>query len=316
LNFCYSYELHEQTKQHSIESMKWYAPYGSFSEKRLLGAQNFPALRLCNRSHLPHQKDSFNCGVGACAGIAIVLQNFLQNENKMSWFDLRSRQGKHSMVFLKDKTTHEFYMSFPEDFFKPVPTMNDLEWGNYLDCLREEWFVLFYCLANLQFLTLPQQINRENAVDPVYHKMLKALTWPDKEKRANRIIVPRTKALAKIARIKRDSTEVGPSAIGSSTLAQVSQAQESEDVELQGINTELNTTNDDDTNNEINIETDVDNKELIAGILTSGDGTSSMPYTKAFITDPEKLKPVRMHMTIKKRKGNFLKRFKLSRVKF
>ena len=78
----------------------------------------------------------------------------------------------------------------------------------------------------------------------------------------------------------------------------------------------LNTTNDDDTNNEINIETDVDNKEWIAGILTSGDGTSFMPYTNAFITDQEKLKPVRMHMTIKKCKGNLLERLKLSRVKF
>ena len=74
--------------------------------------------------------------------------------------------------------------------------------------------------------------------------------------------------------------------------------------------------NDDDANNEINIERDVDDKELIAGILTSGDGTSSMPYTKALITDPEKVKPVRMHITIEKRKGDLvLECLKLSRVK-
>jgi hypothetical protein len=49
-----------------------------------------------------------------------------------------------------------------------------------------------------------------------------------------------------MARIERDSTEVGPSAIGSSTLAQVFQTQESVDVELEGKETELNTKNDDD----------------------------------------------------------------------
>jgi hypothetical protein len=119
LNFCYSYELHES----------------SSSEERLLGTRNFPVSRLCNRSHLPHQKDSFNCGVGACAGIVIILRNFLQNEDKVSWFDSRSRRGKHSMAFLKDETTQKDYMLFPEDFFEPVPTEYDLVWGNYLDCL-------------------------------------------------------------------------------------------------------------------------------------------------------------------------------------
>jgi hypothetical protein len=86
--------------------------------------------------------------------------------------------------------------------------------------------------------------------------------------------------------------------------------------EFEDIDEEVNTTNDDDANKKANIGTDIDGIDLIGGILTSGDGTSSMPYTKALITDPEKLKPVRMHVTIKKRKGDLLERLKLSRVKF
>ena len=70
------------------------------------------------------------------------------------------------MVFLKDETTHEVYMLFPEDFFEPVPMEDDLVWGKYFDCLREEWFVLSDRLAYLQFVSLPQQINRDNAADP------------------------------------------------------------------------------------------------------------------------------------------------------
>jgi hypothetical protein len=145
---------------------------------------------------------------------------------------------------------------------------------------------------------------------------MKALSWPDKERRANRGKVPRKKALAKMARIETASTEVGSSAIGSSSLAQVSQTQDSADVELETIDAALNTTTDDDALNEINIGSDADDKEFIGGILTSGVGASPMQYTKAIIPDPAKLKPVRIHMTIKKRKGNLLERLKLSRVKF
>jgi hypothetical protein len=207
-------------------------------------------------------------------------------------FDTRPRRGKDSMVFSKDEMTQEVYLLFPDDFFEPVPTKDDLVWGNCLDGLREEWFVLFDRLAHLQFVTLPQRINQDNAVDPVYKDTMKALSWPDKERRANCGKVPRKKALAKMARIKTDSSEVGSSAIGSSSLAQVSQTQDSADVELESIDAALNTTTDDDAINEINIGTDADDKEFIGGILTSGDGTSPMQYTKAFITDPAKLKPV------------------------
>jgi hypothetical protein len=325
LNFCYSYELHERTKQHSTDPMKWFAPFGSSSEEFLLGTRNFPALRLCNRNHLPHQKDGFNCGIGACAGIAIILRNFLKNENIASFLVGTSRRDKESMIFLKDEKKHEHYMLFPDNFFEPVPTKIDLVWGNYLDCLREEWFVLFDRLAHLQYVTLPQRINRQNAVDPVFHATLKALTWPDKEERAKRLKVPRKKTITRVASIETDLPRVGPSLSGVSTLPQISQTQDSMDVHMEGIDADLNmegidadlnAANDNDPKNVTIIRTDVDNKELIGGTFTSGDGSSSLPYTKALIKDPEELKPVRLHMTIKKRKGDLLERLKLNRVKF
>jgi hypothetical protein len=102
--------------------MKWFAPFGSSSEERLLGTRNSPALGLCNRNHLPQQKDGFNYGVSACPGIAIILWNFLKNENKALCFLGRSRRDKQCMMFLKDETTHKLYMLFPDDFFEPVPT--------------------------------------------------------------------------------------------------------------------------------------------------------------------------------------------------
>jgi hypothetical protein len=221
------------------------------------------------------------------------------------------------MIFLKDKTTQELYMLFPQDFLEPVSTKNDFVWENYLDCLWEEWFVLFDRLVFLQYVTLPQRINRENAVDPLYSATLKALNWPDKEDQAQHMKVPRKKALAKMAWIETDSSGIGRRSSGSSTLAQVSQTQDSADNEMGGMHAELNVANDNDANNGTNIGTDVDDEELIGGIvLTSGDGASSMPYTKGFITDPEKLKPSRLHLTIKKRKGDLMEHLKLSRVTF
>jgi hypothetical protein len=180
LNFVYSYELHERTKKNATDSMKWYEPYGRSSEKRLLGTRNFPALRLNDRNHLPHQEDGFNCGVGSCAGIAIVLRNIQKHENPAFSFDSTFKRDRDN-AFLKDEKTHELYMMFPEDFFEPIPAKKDLVWGNYLDLLREEIFVLFDRLATLQYTVLPQRINRQNSVDPVYDLTLKALLWPNKE---------------------------------------------------------------------------------------------------------------------------------------
>ncbi len=126
----------------------------------------------------------------------------------------------------------------------------------------------------------------------------------------------RKKTITRVERIKTDLPRVGPSLSGLSTLPQISQTQVSMDVHMEGINADLNAAKDNDPKNVTNIHTELDNKELIGGILTSGDGSSSLPYTKALIKDPEKLKPVRLHMTIKKRKGDLLERLKLNRVKF
>ncbi len=149
MNFCYSYELHERTKQNATDPMKWYAPYGSSSENRLLGREIFPHRAFAIEAiFLIRKSDSI-------VVLVLVLRNFLQKEDNVSWFDTSPRRGKDSMVFLKDEMTQEVYLLFPDDFFEPVPTKDDLVWGNYLDCLREEWFVLFDRLAHLQFVTLP-----------------------------------------------------------------------------------------------------------------------------------------------------------------
>ena len=78
----------------------------------------------------------------------------------------------------------------------------------------------------------------------------------------------------------------------------------------------MNTTKDADANQETNVGTDVDDKELIGGILTSCNGISSMPCTKALTTDPENLKLVQLHMTIKKRKGDLLEHLSSAEYSF
>ncbi len=122
LNFCYSYKTEFDKPNKMVCTIRQ-----SFW-REIAWNTIFPALRLCHRSHPPYQKDAFNCGVGACAGFCNCAQNFFQNENKALWFDSKSRRDKQGMVIFKAEATHKYYMLFPEDFFEPVPTKNDLVW--------------------------------------------------------------------------------------------------------------------------------------------------------------------------------------------
>ena len=99
LNLCYSYELHESLLERPTQGMKWYYPYGNHSDKLLLGTNSFPSLRLHDAGHLPKQLDGYNCGIGACAAIGIVLRNMLQkDEDKVPLFDTGFKRVKNQGI--------------------------------------------------------------------------------------------------------------------------------------------------------------------------------------------------------------------------
>jgi hypothetical protein len=69
--------------------------------------------------------------------------------------------------------------------------------------LREEWFVVFDRMAALHFKVLPQRLNKDNMVNPLFiATQEKTAAWPDPESMKKRQSMPKAK-LAKLVK-KRD----------------------------------------------------------------------------------------------------------------
>jgi hypothetical protein len=91
-----------------------------------------------------------------------------------------------------DLTHGEWYALFDENFFKPLPTKEELVWGDYLAMLREEWFVVFDRMAALHFKVLPQRLNKDNMVNPLFiATQEKTIAWPDPESMKKRRSMPK-----------------------------------------------------------------------------------------------------------------------------
>ncbi len=67
-------------------------------------------------------------------------------------------------------------------------------WGDYLAMLREEWFVVFDRMAVLNFKVLPQRLNKDNMVSPLFTAtQQKTAAWPDPESMRKRQTMPKAK---------------------------------------------------------------------------------------------------------------------------
>ena len=161
-------------------------------------------------------------------------------------------------------------MMFPDGFFEPVPTKKDLVWGNYLHVsLREEVFELFDRMAHLQYKVLPQRINPQNAVDPIYNLTLQLLSWPDKEERAKCLKLPRSKAIAKMAKIEGQA-KLEKAKSDKARLAQVSQSQDTTKETIVDSEDEMQRAKDDQDNVKAMVEPPAANEKLVV-VMVTGD---------------------------------------------
>jgi hypothetical protein len=112
---------------------------------------------------LPEQKDAFNCGVGMIAAIAIILRNICVEKPGHVSFDQQFVLQKEKLLHT-DLRSGEWYARLDENFFQPLPRIEELVWGNYLAMLQEEWFVVFDWMAVLNFKVLPQRLNKDNII--------------------------------------------------------------------------------------------------------------------------------------------------------
>ncbi len=168
LHLCYSNEILEQNLLDANSApMKRLSPYGDSFNGKMLGNKRFPSLRVEKMGGFPKQIDGFNCGVRMIAGIAIILRNVCVENPGQVLFDKQFVQPMEKLLQF-DLTHGEWYAFFDENFFEPLPTEGELVWGDYLAMLREEWFVVFDRMAALHFKVLPQRLNKDNMVNPLF----------------------------------------------------------------------------------------------------------------------------------------------------
>ena len=90
LNLCYSYDVHEKNVMKSkTRKFEWLTPFGDQKEGLMLGTEDFPSLRLLQELEvLPLQNDDYNCGIGICAAIAIILRDVVYVDEKNDKLDV------------------------------------------------------------------------------------------------------------------------------------------------------------------------------------------------------------------------------------
>jgi hypothetical protein len=183
LNLCFSNDVHEESEPAPNAAMEWLSPFGKSFQGDILGTKDFPALRLPERNLLPKQEDGYNCGMGIVASIAIILRNVCNEKvDQMLFIEQIPRTTGGSSFF--DKR-----------FFESIPTKeNELILADYLTMLRSEWFVVFDRMAALHFEVLPQRLNKENLVNPLYTETKKhTLKWSDFDTMKMRQAMPKGK---------------------------------------------------------------------------------------------------------------------------
>jgi hypothetical protein len=113
------------------------------------------------------------------AAIAIIIRNVCVEKPGHVSFDQHFVLPKEKLLHT-DFRSGEWYARFDENFFQPLPTIEELVWGDYLAMLREEWFVVFDRMSVLNFKALPQRLNKDNMVNPLFTATQeKTAAWPD-----------------------------------------------------------------------------------------------------------------------------------------
>lgn len=185
LNLCYSVQEHD--KRHGVFSsvkFEFMEPFGdSDPDGFLLGTKAFPALHLPEDSYfLPLQDDEYNCGIGACASIAIILRDVVFKATEQH-NDGKNEYEEHfcvkSLPLKECPLTQEVYCDMPKGLLDPLPTKQKLNGGDYLTLVREQWFLLFDRLAHLQHVIEPTNLFGNHEVSQVYNDHVEAIAeWP------------------------------------------------------------------------------------------------------------------------------------------
>ena len=88
----------------------------------MLGTEEFPSLRLPQELEvLPLQIDDFNCGIGICAAIAIILRDLVYVDQKDDKLDLVYEGTFSNLETFECSKNKEVYCTIPHGGFKVLP---------------------------------------------------------------------------------------------------------------------------------------------------------------------------------------------------
>ena len=126
-----------------------------------MGTAAFPSLRLPKNSDiLPRQNDGYNCGIGICSAIAIILCDIVFVDEKdddnlavhHDFFEL-----ENTPIFTCEETD-EVYCNLPTKGFKAFPMLPTERWIEFLPLLREQWFSFVDAFAHFQHYWEPKRL--------------------------------------------------------------------------------------------------------------------------------------------------------------
>ena len=188
LNLCYTYDVHEKNLLKCKSSkLGWCTPFGDDKAGNMMGTAAFPSLRLPkNIDILPRQNDDYNCGIGICSAIAIILRDIVfvdekDNDNLVVYHD--NFRSENMPIFTCDETS-EVFCNLPTKAFKKFPMLPTAEWIEFLPRLREQWFSFLDAFAHFQHYWEPKRLNDGYVVDDDYTKACKLIEkWPTARKK-------------------------------------------------------------------------------------------------------------------------------------
>ena len=138
LNLAYTYAQHCKAETLSDAQMEWQAPFGRMTDvfradqdngyvkaDRMWGLPAFPSIRFHKddvaRLPLQNPTDSWNCGFGLIAAIAIILRDIVGTDADANakYFDLFHDPDIEE--YDSDPNFGEFVIKMKADCFQPLP---------------------------------------------------------------------------------------------------------------------------------------------------------------------------------------------------
>ena len=166
LNLLYS--AHKQQQQSVLTcnaGLQWLFPFGpSKPNTQNYGTQKFPQLILKNEKFLPKQTDTWNCGLGTVAAIAIILRDVVGGTRVA--FD-KFKNCFERQKFNAAAANQVGKINFPSKLLKglPKPVSKD---DDYLHQTRKEWLQLFERMAQLNHEIIIHRLNPSAIIDPMF----------------------------------------------------------------------------------------------------------------------------------------------------